>query len=907
MHHGGWKCTPLVRELVRDMKPHRSNRARHLRFEPLEARQMLAARLPDLAPLADAERGFLHDVYFEAREGREWIRFTSAIANFGGGPLDVYWGPPAASGTQPAYQRVYDTNGGHNDYLVGNFEYHPTHNHTHMADVAQYSLRTRTPGGGVGQVVASGEKTSFCLEDSRLINGALPGAPASGVYDCSNQGISVGWADVYGHYLDGQFIDVSSLPSGDYWLETIVDPDNRLRESSDANNTVRVAVHWDTAANRIRVAGPPPAIAPDLYEDNDSRAIVDSHRAGVPGSPSLGVVTSRRTLSALTLEDAADWYAFEPNTAPGSSHSVRIDYEHDQGDLDLRLYNAAGQLIATSDGTTDREQLSLSGLSEAKYYVEVFGALGATNASYSLTLDLPPAQGGIAPDAYEHNDSLASVALRTPGDVNSANLGRVSGWRTIHGLTMEDGFDWFRFQLDSAGRDGDFVRIDLEHDDGDLDMRLYDSTGAALETSESESDVETISLSGRAAGVYYLEVYGWRGATNPAYKLTMAAPPSQGHPADASNVLVTGTDAGEPAVVRVYDRTTGQPRGQFSPYGSFAGGVRVATADVSGDGVIDIITGAGPGGGPHVRVFDGATGQQLGGAIGSFFAYASAFTGGVFVAAADFNNDGHADIVTSAGAGGGPHVRVFSGRDGSELGGFFAYAAAFSGGAQVATGDIDGDGAAEIITGAGPGGGPHVRVFDTPSGAQMAGPVGSFFAYDPRFTGGVYVAAGDIDGDNRADIITGAGAGGGPHVRAFSGGDLRVLANFFAYAANFSGGVRVAAGDANADGRADLFTAAGPGGGPHVRVFDGVSHLEHYGMYSGSPTSTAGLFLAGGPSVRGGVSAILSAELPVEFAATVETMRVVEEQYQRALGVVLSELESPGRHSKFWLDAEQAI
>jgi FG-GAP repeat protein len=132
-----------------------------------------------------------------------------------------------------------------------------------------------------------------------------------------------------------------------------------------------------------------------------------------------------------------------------------------------------------------------------------------------------------------------------------------------------------------------------------------------------------------------------------------------------------------------------------------------------------------------------------------------------------------------------------------------------------------------------------VRVFGADGIQRQA-----FFAYAPAFTGGVFVAAGDIDGDGLADIVTGADAGGGPHVVAFSGADLHVLRSFYAYSPFFFGGVRVAVGDLDLDGYAEIITAAGPGGGPHVRVFDGATGTETTGFYAFNAAFAGGVFVA---------------------------------------------------------------
>ncbi|QGJ68613.1 Hypothetical protein PBC10988_2740 [Planctomycetales bacterium 10988] len=317
---------------------------------------------------------------------------------------------------------------------------------------------------------------------------------------------------------------------------------------------------------------------------------------------------------------------------------------------------------------------------------------------------------------------------------------------------------------------------------------------------------------------------------------------------DETSLIVTGTDAGGPATVRVFD-PSGNELLSFMPYGAFSGGVRVATGDVNGDGVLDIITAAGPGGGPHVQVFDSRTGQLITGGLNNFYAYAPNVTTGVFVAAGDVNGDGYDDIITAPDSGGGPHLKVYNGLTGNVITEFYTYAPNVTVGVRIATGDINSDGFAEIITTAGPGGGPHVRVINGMTGEQMPGPVTNFYAYAPNVLTGLYVASGDVNGDGFDDIITSPGAGGGPHVQAFSSADGSTLQNFYAYHPNFVGGVRVGSADLNQDGFADIITVPGSSGGPHTRGFSGVDLSDLSNFFSGDPGNTDGLFITGGVSL----------------------------------------------------------
>ncbi len=223
--------------------------------------------------------------------------------------------------------------------------------------------------------------------------------------------------------------------------------------------------------------------------------------------------------------------------------------------------------------------------------------------------------------------------------------------------------------------------------------------------------------------------------------------------------LVTGgasTTQGGASVVSLIDPDTGEVIGTAAPFPGFTGQIRVVSGDFNNDGKVDIIAAAGPGGGPAVAVLDSQTGEV----IEAFFAFDQAFTGGVFVAVRDTNGDGILDIIAGAGPSGGPEVRIFNGANLTVLRSFYAYAEDFRGGVSVASIDFNNDGILDLVTGAGPGGGPHVKVFDGATNAIIS----QWYAYPVTFTGGVYVAAGDIGNDRNIEVVTGAGQGGAPVV-----------------------------------------------------------------------------------------------------------------------------------------------
>ena len=190
------------------------------------------------------------------------LNFDTTTSNYGDGPLHLVGGATdSQTGTQEVNQWVFNDDGSHAEYLAGEFVWHPAHNHTHFGDYATYILDPVTPG--TADRIAN--KTTFCIIDTTQITPPLPGSPSTAQYQfcgADYQGMSRGWGDTYNRELAGQTIDITGLPNGDYYLTMEVDPDNRIQELNDTNNTNTIVVRIIGNSVSILTSTPTPTNTP---------------------------------------------------------------------------------------------------------------------------------------------------------------------------------------------------------------------------------------------------------------------------------------------------------------------------------------------------------------------------------------------------------------------------------------------------------------------------------------------------------------------------------------------------------------------------------------------------------------------------------------------------------------------
>lgn len=265
----------------------------------------------------------------------------------------------------------------------------------------------------------------------------------------------------------------------------------------------------------------------------------------------------------------------------------------------------------------------------------------------------------------------------------------------------------------------------------------------------------------------------------------------------AENEYVLGTGPGVAATVGIFS-PRGELRGMFQPFGAFSGGINVAVGDVLGDGANEIIVSVATRGLPVVAVYN-PQGQLLSG----FLAFSPLYTGGVNIAVGN--------VADGVGAG-GYHTRFtnFAGIVGLQ-------------------GSIDYK--EEIIIGTAT---QSSRVLVTDGGGAVKR---DFFALDPAYTGGVTVAAGTVDKSrdpnyqfilgvddtNAYDEIVVGTAAVAPLVSIYSAweGGITLEQRYFAFDPGIRQGINVAAGSSNGLRGAEIYASLI--GTSLVRTFDGIT------------------------------------------------------------------------------------
>jgi len=213
--------------------------------------------LPDLMTLPPSSLYITRDNSTDTR----LLRLTNSVWNAGYGPLEL-WGRVGPDGnTHSVVQRIYLSDGNHEERAVGEFVFHTGHNHWHLEGFSLYELWSIAENGTLDQVEATSGKVSYCLRDIHRVPHPDQ-APRMGYGTCTygRQGLSVGWADVYDHYLPGQSIDISGLPDGMYALMSTADPYNLIQESNESNNAS--VVYLEIEGPRVSILVQPPSLVP---------------------------------------------------------------------------------------------------------------------------------------------------------------------------------------------------------------------------------------------------------------------------------------------------------------------------------------------------------------------------------------------------------------------------------------------------------------------------------------------------------------------------------------------------------------------------------------------------------------------------------------------------------------------
>ncbi|MDD5716023.1 MAG: VCBS repeat-containing protein [Patescibacteria group bacterium] len=487
---------------------------------------------------------------------------------------------------------------------------------------------------------------------------------------------------------------------------------------------------------------------------------------------------------------------------------------------ELWAYDGSSWEQVNEDGFGHHENFSSSMLTTIGGVLYV-GTAGMNSGTEIWETSLPDGVGPVASEqspaggdrGVDPRVAISFTLTDAVYDVDSATLGvSVAGHRAVSAGQFEDGY----FGTVTA------------NEDGSLHVVINSSSGYGYGTPVAVS----------------VTVSDARGnASTPSWEFTTTADrPSLG-------IVMSPASKGGPNV-RVVDEAGAQISSFFVYDQSLRMGLEVAQADIDADSVNEIVVTPGQGVESRIKAF-----ELDGTEIASTLAFNEGFTGGVTVATGDFDGDDREDIAVAPISAGGPNVRIYSlnaAGDGLDLTDwFFAYDAAFRGGVNVVAGDLDGDSIDEIITAPRGQGGPDVRVFKYSASRGEFELTTSVMAYQSAYHGGVQLGTGDINGDGADDVIVSPYLNGGPNIRVYTvnaDGDLELLTWVMAYQDTYRGTLSMSVGDVNGDGKGEITLVPQSLGGPNVRIY----------RYENNSLALMDWFMAYDEAFRGGVNLFLA-------------------------------------------------
>lgn len=279
--------------------------------------------------------------------------------------------------------------------------------------------------------------------------------------------------------------------------------------------------------------------------------------------------------------------------------------------------------------------------------------------------------------------------------------------------------------------------------------------------------------------------------------------------------------------------------------GTVTTGAVGAVGDLTGDGVAEILAGSGPGASPQIRIL-----RSDGSLIRRIQPFPSTYTGGVNVAVGDVTGDGQPEILAAQDSG-VSLVRIFS-STGKAVRTIYPFGRTARQGGTLAVADVTGDGLGDII--AAPGTGAGSMSIWSASG-QRIGRVPLF----PGSRAGLSIAAADLTGDGVADIV-GVQRRGRLTTRVYDVVHTTLLKSFAAFPATYTTGGTVAVGDLDADGSKEIVVGLRPGSRPFIRVFSATYALRKQ-FDAFSRTSRNGVGVSVGPVTSDGVNKIVATAL----------------------------------------------